>query len=335
MTSARFKCIDLHQHFVPDRYRNALAAAGITRPDGMAGVPAWSDAEAIAMMDRLGIETAFVSISSPGVNFSGPELARELARQTNEDAAQLVARYPGRFGFFAVTPLPDVEAALSEITHAFDVLGADGIVFESNFKGTYLGDTMLEPVYAELDRRKAVIFIHPTSPHCQCTKCTPSGDQPADIALGYPRPMLEFMFETTRTVAHIILSGVLQRYPNIEIVVPHAGACLPVLAGRIELLKDAGGGRSSDQSPQDIRAALRRLHFDVAGAPVPELLGTLLQIADRSNLHYGSDWPFTPTDACAHLLQKLIDTPLLDENERTAIMSDNARRIFGRLSMGK
>jgi predicted TIM-barrel fold metal-dependent hydrolase len=287
------------------------------------------------MMDRLGIETAFVSISSPGVNFSGPKQARELARQTNEDAAQLAARYPGRFGFFAVTPLPDVEAALSEIAYAFDVLGADGIIFESNFKGTYLGDTVLEPIYVELDRRKAVLFIHPTSPYCQCIRCTPSGDQPADIALGYPRPMLEFMFETTRTVAHMILSGVLERYPNIQVVVPHAGACLPVLAGRIELLKEAGGGNSSGQPPRDIRAALRRLHFDMAGAPVPELLGALLQIANRSNLHYGSDWPFTPTDACAHLLQKLIETPLLNETERTAIMSDNSRRIFSRLSVGE
>ncbi|MFK3690749.1 amidohydrolase family protein [Agrobacterium tumefaciens] len=331
MARKSFQCIDIHQHFVPERYRKALSDAGISRPDGMANVPSWSEDGAIDMMDRLGIGTAFVSISSPGVNFAGPRLARTLARQTNEDAAELLARHPGRFGFFAVTPLPDIEAALEEIAYAFDVLKADGVIFETNFGGTYLGDSVLEPVYSELHRRNAVLFIHPTSPHFQCVKCTPSGDEPMDIALGYPRPMLEFMFETTRSIASMVLSGVPERFPNIKIVVPHAGACLPVLAGRIELLKDAGG-HSGGPSTIDIRASLRRLHYDLAGAPVPELLGALLQIADRSRLHYGSDWPFTPAEACEHLLQVLINTSLLDNDERAAMMSTNATRIFPRLS---
>lgn len=332
MSSTSPTRVDVHQHFVPEYYRDALERAGITRPDGMAGIPRWSANEALATMDRLGVATGFLSISSPGVYFAGAELARPLARRANEDAAGLAAAHPGRFGFFAVTPLPDIDAALEEITHAFDELGADGVVFETNFGGVYLGDAMLAPVYAELNRRKAILFIHPTSPHCSCSTRTPLGNQPADIALGYPRPMLEFMFETTRTVTHMLLSGVFERYRDIHVIVPHAGACLPVLAGRIELLRDAGGDQAEIHGPHDIRAALGRLHFDMAGAPVPELLGTLLQIADGSKLHYGSDWPFTPTETCARLLQGLIETPLFGKEQREAVMSENSKRLFRRLS---
>jgi predicted TIM-barrel fold metal-dependent hydrolase len=117
------------------------------------------------------------------------------------------------------------------------------------------------------------------------------------MALGYPRPMLEFMFETTRTVTNMVLSGVFERYPDINVIVPQAGATLPVLAGRIELLLPMLSAPGVVQPPS-LRSALRRLHFDLAGAPVPELLGALLQVADHDKIHYGSDWPFTHTLVC-------------------------------------
>ena len=116
-------------------------------------------------------------------------------------------------------------------------------------------DTLLEPVYQELDRRGAVLFIHPTSLTCACAQWSPRGDRPADLSLGYPGPMLEFMFETTRTVTQMVLSGTLSRYPRMRILVPHAGACLPVLAGRIQLLKNAGPEPQAE-APEDVRASL-------------------------------------------------------------------------------
>lgn len=319
--------IDVHHHFVPDYYRAALLAAGVTRPDGMAAIPDWDEATALATLDRLGIDTAFLSISSPGLHFGDDAAARALARRTNEDAARLTRAHPGRFGFFAVTPLPDVEGALDEIAYAFDTLGADGVVFETNFDGVYLGDDLLAPLYAELDRRKAVIFLHPTSPHCRCGHSSPADDQPPAAALGYPGPMFEFLFETTRTITQMLLSGTLARYPGIRLIVPHAGACLPILAGRIELLMHAGGGEVA-HAPADVRASLRGLHYDMAGAPVPELLGALLRIADPARLHYGSDWPFTPTAGCEKLVEALNTTDLFDEAGRRAMMADNARRLF-------
>ena len=319
--------IDVHQHFLPDYYRNALLAAGDAYPDGMAHIPAWSEAEALATMDRLGIDRSYLSISSPGVRLGDQAATVALARRTNEDAARLARRHPGRLGFFAVTPLPDVPAALAEITYAFDVLRADGVVFESNFDGVYMGDASLEPVYAELDRRRATVFVHPTSPHCRCGVRSHGGERPADIAIGYPRPMMEFLFETTRTITDMILSGALERYPGIKVIVPHAGACLPVLASRIQLLKDAGPTPVAN-APADFRVALRRLHYDLAGAPVPEALTALLAVADRERLLYGSDWPFTPVETCEQLKETLCASGQLNDEELTAVLRDNAQLLF-------
>lgn len=323
--------IDVHQHFLPPFYRQALQDANISPPDGMAATPEWSEAEALDALDKLGIATAMLSISSPGVHFGDDAAARDLSRRVNEEGARIVRDNSGRFGLFAATPLPDVDGALAEITYAFDTLDADGVVFETNFNGIYLGDDLLAPVYAELNRRRAVIFVHPTKPHCQCSALTAHGEESRDLAFGWPYPLIEFLFETTRTVTQMMLSGTMSRYPDIRIIVPHAGAMLPVLAGRIEAQKNVGS-RKAPNAPDDIRAALRTLHYDMAGSPVPELLSALLQIADPEMLHYGSDWPFTTLAGSLTLLDQLVRTPLFDDTTRAAMFGCNARRLFPRLA---
>ena len=314
--------IDVHLHFLPDYYREALVDAGHSKPDGMPKIPAWSEADALKTMDRLNIGTAMLSISSPGVHFGDDQAARRLSRRLNETAAQLVSKHPDRFGFFAITPMPDVAGSIAEACHALDELGADGIVLETNHHGVYLGDEKMEGLYAELDRRKAVAFVHPTSPSCPCCR---------SLALGYPRPIMEFLFETTRSVVQMILSGATTRYPDMRIIVPHAGAMLPVIASRVELLGPLLPQAENHPLP-DLRAELRKLHYDLAGAPLPELLSALLQVADTSHLHYGSDWPFTPAEACEKLARQLDATPLLDPETRRAAMSGNARQLFPRLA---
>jgi len=214
--------VDVHAHFLPEVYRRALAEAGIDRPDGIKAVPTWSEQLALDTMDRLDIEVAMLSISSPGVNLGDDQAARALARAVNEEAAALRDRHPGRFGFFASLPLPDVSGAVAELRHSLDVLGADGVVVETNAAGTYLGDPTVEPLYAELSARSCVLFVHPTTPHCA-----------EHLALSYPRPMLEFMFEITRSITDMVLSGALQRHPDMRVLVPHAGAALPVLGPRV------------------------------------------------------------------------------------------------------
>ena len=311
--------IDVHSHFVTDSYRAALDAAGIDRPDGIRATPAWSEAAALEAMDRLDVEVAVLSVSTPGVHLGDDAAAAALARTVNEEAAAIRERHPHRFGSFASLPLPDVDAALVELTHALDVLGADGVVVQTNSGGVYLGDERLEPLDAELAARGAVLFLHPTTAH--------AGEH---LGLGYPRPMLEFMFDTTRSVADMVLSGVLERHPDLQVIVPHAGAALSVLADRVELLLPLltpPGGRPAPS----LRAALGRLHFDLAGAPVPELLRALLAVADPSKLHYGSDFPFTPADAAVALAERLDTTDLLDDELRAGVDAGHSLDLLPRL----
>jgi 6-methylsalicylate decarboxylase len=315
--------IDVHAHYIPDFYREILVKSGLSQPDGIGAIPPWSVCTALQTMDRLGVSTAILSISSPGIHFGDDAQARTLARRLNEEGAGLSEKYPGRFGLFASVPLPDVEGSVREAVYALDDLGADGLVFESNHRGIYLGDPILDPLYEELDRRGTVLFVHPTSPPCNCSP---------RLAQRYPQPMLEFIFETTRSICDMILSGVLDRFPNIRVLVPHAGAALPVLAERIELLLPLLG-QSKGISSKSMRDALRSLHFDLAGAPIPELLEALLQVADHNRIHYGSDYPFTPADACISLLQQIQATPMLNQELRECIFRENAIALFPQLDL--
>lgn len=178
--------------------------------------PDWSAAAHLELMDRTGIDTAVLSVSSPGTHFGDDQAAaRALAREVNDAGGQIVRDHPGRFGLFASLPLPDTDGALAAIGYAFDTLGADGVILETNAHGVYLGDQRLEPVFAELARRRATVLLHPTSPPCW-----------QQTALGRPRPTIEFVFDTARAVTNLILAGTPERHPELSVIVPHGGgAC--------------------------------------------------------------------------------------------------------------
>jgi predicted TIM-barrel fold metal-dependent hydrolase len=324
--------IDVHAHYLPDAYRRAGLAAGIARPDGMPAWPAWDASTALAAMDRLGVASAVLSVSSPGVDFGNDAAARSLARAVNEAGAETVALHPARFGLFASLPLPDIGAALAEVEYALDTLHADGVVLLTNYRGIYLGDPRFDALFAELDRRQAVAFIHPTGPYCPACSgpSRPGGiDHPQ---LGYPLPLIEFMFETTRAVTHLVFSGTLDRYPRIRFIVPHAGAAVPVLSDRIAGMIPALGLPNAP-TPDHVSALLRGLYYDLAGYAIPKMLPSLLAVADPKRILYGSDWPFTP-EAVVAKLSKLIDsTPLLDGETRSLILRANAEALLPRLQM--
>lgn len=313
--------VDVHAHYVPDFYRRAAEAAGFGKPDGMPGIPAWSLDSALAMMDRNDIETSILSISAPGVFFGDTAAAVSLARGVNEFAASIVERHPGRFGFFAMLPLPDVEASLDEIAYAIDTLRADGIVITSNQSGIYPGDPRYEAVFAELGRRAANLFVHPTSPSCSC---------PGGTELNIPRPIVEFMFETTRVVSNLILTGTTRRHPGMRLIIPHAGAALPVLADRIAGVLGMLPA-TSELAPSQVYEELSRIFYDVAGFSLPRLLPVLLQVTGHDHLLYGSDWPHTPEGVVGGMIGRLEATDLFDEAQREALRHGNARRIFPRL----
>jgi predicted TIM-barrel fold metal-dependent hydrolase len=288
VSSAR--TIDVHAHHVPDGYRAALVANGHAQPDGFPQIPEWSAAEHVAAMDRLGIATSILSISSPGVHLADEAATRDLAREVNEAGRRAVVDHPGRFGLFASLPLPDVDAAIAEIAFCCDHLDVDGFALLTNVGGTYLGDPAFEPVFAELDRRRARVFLHPTSPPCW-----------ERTSLGRPRPMLEFLFDTTRAVVDLVLDGTLARHGDLALIVPHAGATLPLVADRIGAFSLLLGVDPA----VDVLRDLGRLHYDLAGFPVPRQLDALLTLTSLDHLHYGSDYPFTPEFAAAGAVERL------------------------------
>ncbi|WP_308800433.1 amidohydrolase family protein [Streptomyces sp. NEAU-H3] len=269
--------LDAHAHYVTPALRAALEAAGHGRPDGMPAIPDWSPEEALALMDRTGVAAALLSVSSPGVHFGDDAAARALARRVNEEGAALVAAHPGRFGLLASLPLPDLAGAREEARYALDALGADGIALQTQYGGRHIGDAAFEPLLGDLSARGAVVVLHPTSPACF-----------EAVADGFPRPMLEFPFETARAVAGLVLGGALDRHPGIRFVVPPAGGALPVLADRIAAFALASG------NDVDVYGHLRRLYYDLAGFPLPRQLPALLTLTDEEHVLYGSDFPFTP-----------------------------------------
>lgn len=309
--------VDVHAHFMTPRLRAAMAAAGQAQPDGMPAIPDWSVESALAVMDRTGIQAAVLSVSSPGVLFGGDtDRTAELARSVNEDGAALVSEHPDRFGLFASLPLPDVPAAVAELRFALDELHADGVTLQTNYAGIYLGDTVLEHLMAELDARSTVVHIHPTSPACW-----------QQTSLGRPRPMIEFMFDSTRAVAALVLNGVLDRYPNIRFIASHAGAALPVLADRIAGFAIAE--RPAD--PVDVITALGRLRYDVAGFSLPRALPALLSLVGPEQLLYGSDYPFTADWIVHGLATVLASSDILTDEQRTHLLRHHARELFPRL----
>jgi predicted TIM-barrel fold metal-dependent hydrolase len=318
--------IDLHIHYLPQAYREALLHCGETNPDGYP-TPAWNPEQHLEVVEHLGITTSMLSLSSPHINFGDKNATKILARKVNDDGAELVNKYPQRFGLMASLPLPDVEDSIAEIRYATDVLHVDGFAVPTNTQGIYLGNLCLDPILEELNRYQAVVVLHPNTP----------GSVPKNVVEGLPMPMMEFLFDTTRTVINLILKRTLKRFPNIKFVIPHAGAFLSILADRVgsalqmlPSLFEINGQKITDHI--DIFAELNQLYYDVAGVCLPRQLGALLQIIDVNHLLYGSDYPYTPEPLCLFLAEALDKTNLLSDEQRRSIYHGNAVKLFPRIA---
>lgn len=304
--------IDVHAHYLPEPYRAKLLDTGHAHPDGFPVLPTWSAREHLAVMDRLGIATALLSISSPGVHLSDDNATRDLAREMNEAGRRAVVDHPRRFDLLASLPLPDVDAAIAEIAYCCDRLRVAGFALLTNVGGTYLGDASWRPIFEELNRRRARLLIHPTSPACW-----------EKTSFGRPRPMLEFFLDTTRAVVDLVLSGTIARSPHIEFIIPHAGATLPLIADRVSAFS-----RMLEVDPRvDVLHDLGRLHYDLAGFPIPRQFDALLTIATVEHLHYGSDYPFTPETVVAAAGDRLADAGD-PAGSLTATLRANTERLF-------
>lgn len=305
--------IDVHQHLLPPVYRAVMDRHGVTAAGWP--TPAWDAASAIAMMDRRSIATGVLSISSPGTHFGDDAEARAVARDANTYAAELAKDRPDRFGFFAALPLPDVDGALAEAVHALDELHADGIVVLSNVRGRYLGDEAYEPLWAELDARGAVVFVHPDAP-------------PTPMLDGMPGPVLDFPFDTTRTAVHMTLHGVLSRYTRMKVILSHAGGFLPYAAWRFTV----GSRFNPGTTPEGIMTDLQRFYFDTALSSTPSALPSLLAFAAPGHVLYGSDFPFAPEDTGVLFDSMLDGYEGFEPGQLDAIDRGSAEALFPRLT---
>jgi predicted TIM-barrel fold metal-dependent hydrolase len=307
-----FARIDLHHHFLPQRYM-AEEQKRTSVVHGNTNMLGWTAELSLEQMDKAGIDFAFASTSTPGVWYGDVALGRRLAREWNDSAAEVIRKYPTRFGLFAPIPLPDTEGSLIEIEYALGTLKADGIGLLANFEGKWLGDPSFTPVLEELNRRKAIVYVHPTFTPC-CTNTVP----------GLTMQTLEFPFETTRTIVSLITSGTTTRLPDIRWIFAHNGGATPMLIGRIEELGHRAIGKNF---PAGMRAELRKFYYDTASAGNTSAMAALMNIVSTSHIMFGSDYPFLPTVKAVKDMAKV----KLPRAVQAAIDRDNALKLFPRL----
>jgi 6-methylsalicylate decarboxylase len=310
--------VDLHQHVIPEFYWEASNEDG--NAAGGINPPRWTLDGAIAYLDEAGIDVAFPSISTPGVHFGDDAAARVLTRRVNEYFAELKRDRPDRFGAFAAVPLPDVDGSLEQIEYAFDVLGLDGVSLLSNAGGSYLGDSRFDEVFAELQRRGAVVFVHPNA-----------SPDPIAHTLGLPDALLDYPVDTSRAIAKLHYSNTFARTPDVKYVFSHAGGTIPFVASRFAIVDGMNVIPGADERGAFSETA-RRLYWDTASAFGDPVLHMLRSVAGLQNVVFGTDYPYPHNDVSIGGLRSVESTEELAEEERRAILGGTASRLFPRLA---
>jgi predicted TIM-barrel fold metal-dependent hydrolase len=313
--------IDVHHHILPEVFWRATNDA--ENPVGGIVPAPWSTESTLSYMDDAGIDVAITSISTPGVHMGDDAAARDLARRVNELSAELIQERPDRFGGFAALPLPDVDGALRALEYGLDVLKLDGVVLFSNARGIYLGDARFRPLFDELEKRGAVVFVHPTS-----------SPDPAARSLGLPDTVIDFTTDTTRAVAQLHYGNTFARTPNVKYIFSHAGGTIPYLATRFSIIDEMNviPGAQERGTAAD---TLRRLYWDTALSWRPPVLRMLRSVVGMGQVLFGTDYPYLRRDlavACRHEVEASLE---LDSEESRAVLADTALTLFPRLAGGR
>jgi len=310
--------VDLHHHMLPDFFWQATNSGD--GPVGGVAPPPWSRAATLSFLDDAGIDVAVTSVSTPGVHTGDDAAARALARRCNELAAELIRDRPDRFGGFACLPLPDVDGSLAELAYALDVLRLDGVVLFSNARGIYLGDRRFAPVFEELQRRAAVVFVHPN----------PSPD-PSAHALGLPDSLVDYPADTTRAVAKLLYSNTFARTPDVKYILSHAGGTVPYLAGRFGVIDamDVIPGASDRSTAAD---TFRTLYWDTALSWGDPVLRMLRDVVGLDHVVFGSDYPYLRRDLAVSCREHIATTEALTDAERAAVLGTTAATLIPRLA---
>src|SRR5437879_3006742 len=305
--------IDVHHHLSPPTYVTAPNASGFD--DAL--MRNWTIDKALAVMDKAGIATAMLSVTTPAVNFTKGDSSRKLCRESNEYAAKLVADYPGRFGKLAMLPLTDAEGSLRELTYALDTLKADGIALMTSYGDKWLGDPSFLPVMEELNRRKALVYTHPTAANC-CVNLAPT----------QPPVMIEFGTDTTRAIADIVFSGNARRFPDIRWIFSHAGGTMPFLIERF-VRHPLLAPKAKETVPDGTLAELKRFFYDTAQTSNRGSMSALAAIIPPSQIVFGTDFPYrTGIDH----VKGLREAGVFTDEQIVSIERGNALKLIPRLS---
>jgi predicted TIM-barrel fold metal-dependent hydrolase len=306
--------IDVHHHFAPPTWVAAMKGNPLLQTPNTT----WTPEKSLEDLDRGGGAAAVLSITNPGLYLGDKAKAIRLARECNDFGAKVVQAHPTRFGLFAAMPLPDVDATLKEIAYAYEQIHADGVGFMTSFGDTWLGNPAYKSVMEELNRRNAVVFVHPTAADCCRNLNYAPGVHPAS---------LEYGTDTTRAITGICFSGDAVRFPNIRWIWSHGGGSMPFLAGRI-----GGAARNfKEQLPNGLIAELRKFYYDLAGADNVGVVASLQKLVSSDKILFGTDFP--PGGRMLETAQTIRELQMFSEADLKLIDRDNAVSLLPRLRM--
>lgn len=311
------RIIDVHHHFMSQAYLDAVGVERAASPGSAGHVDPWTAELSLEFMDKSGIDATVLSVSAPGIDLGTSAGTARLARQCNEAQARMVADHPRRFAFLAILPLPDIDAGLREMAHAFDALGADGVVMMSNYGGEYIGSETFWPLFEELERRKAVAFFHPTLPH---------------NFRGFPGVSLstmEFPFDTARAIMSMLYHGTPEKFPAVRMIWSHAGGVMPYLAGRTAVLSQRN--KNFRLSGDKLAPAMAKFYYDATQSLSAPTFAALRALVPIEHIMFGSDCPFAREPQVRAVLAEL-DRLALPAVARTAFERGNALALFPRFA---
>jgi predicted TIM-barrel fold metal-dependent hydrolase len=299
--------IDVHHHISPPAWVEALKKAGLDSPP----VNNWTPQRSLDDMDKAGVATAITSPTLPGVGFLPPAEAAAVARASNEFALKLAGDHKGRFGRFAQMPMPYADETLKEIEYALDTLKADGISILTSYGEKYLGDPAFAPVWDELNRRKATVFIHPNDPKC----CS------ANLA-GFSPIYIEYGTDTTRTVASLIFNHTAERCPDVNFIFCHGGGSVTSFTDRftVQMLRVP---KYKDFTAEGVTAQLKRFYYDTAQASNPIAMASLTKLVATTQIVFGTDYPYRTAEEHVKALATIFGPEDLAKIERS-----NALRLL-------
>jgi len=296
------KVVDFHHHAYSPEYIAEMKKHGIEESLGFK-IPPFHPEKNMKVMDKLGIDKANLSLSAPGVYVKDDKTAAKIARIVNRGLKVYKDAYPERYGAMAALPFPAKNESVAELECALDELGFDGVGVLTSADGHYFGEKGHDDLFREMDKRHAVVFVHPEDVRL-----------PKGIYLGIG-PFFERVLETTRAAYNLLINGYMERYPNIRYIFSHGGGGIPVMARRIVAESFRAEGVQPDDERFETRLnALRRNFFDTAQRG-DSILSGLKAFCGNGQIVFGSDYPYPKLFEIAMGLKELKSSGNFSETE--------------------